>query len=100
MTHEKALMEFRQVKRPITQRVHHDLGSYEQATGCYYTTQQKWQVEDTSRTQYAPAFNGRPDQLCDEFIGMIDGRAMWQPMKLVWRDLPVVSEEEAKQDSQ
>ncbi len=100
MPYEKALQEFRQVKHLITETVHYDLGHVERIIGHYYKVQQKWRVEDTSRIQYSPAFNGPPDSKADVFLGMIAERPMWQPLKEVWRDLPEVSAEEAKQDSQ
>ena len=65
---------------------------------CYYTVQRKWLVENG--LPYSPPMNGRPDTEWDEFMGIIDGRAMWQPMKEEWRTLPIVTEEEARKDSQ
>lgn len=100
MTYEKQLPEFRQVKHPITECVRHDLGSTERIIGYSYTTQQRWKIEDTTRAQYSPPLNGPPDERCDHFIGVIEGRPLWQPMRFVWRDLPTVSAEEAKLDSQ
>ena len=65
---------------------------------CWTITQRKWLVENG--LPYSPPMNGRPDTEWDEFMGIIDGRAMWQPMKPQWRDLETVTEEEARKDSQ
>ncbi len=97
MAYEKALIEFRQVAH--VER-HWDGGDQYAAPirYLYHSIQQRWKIENG--TPYSPPLNGPPDSKADEFMGVIDGRPMWQPMRFVWRDLPVVSEEEAKQDSQ
>lgn len=59
-----------------------------------YSIQQKWLVENGQ--PYNPPFNGRPDSEHDSFIGIIDGRAMWQPMREEWRDLPIVTEDQIR----
>ncbi len=104
MAYEKALQEFRQVRHVVGGQGVVAFGSMAKFEASdryiYHSLQQRWKVADTTRQQYAPPLNGPPDSKADEFMGVIDGRPMWQPMRFVWRDLPVVSEEEAQQDSQ
>ena len=49
---------------------------------------------------YCPNDFGPPDNKEDVFVNVIDGRPMWQPMKVIWRNLPTVGEEEAMEDTQ
>jgi hypothetical protein len=49
---------------------------------------------------YCPADFGPPDNKEDVFVNVIEGRPMWQPMKVIWRNLPTVGEEEAMEDTQ
>jgi len=65
---------------------------------CWTTTQRKWLVEDGN--PYRPIGNGPPLKLEDEFIGIVAGGPLWQPMRTEWRDLETVTEEEARKDSQ
>ena len=62
-----------------------------------YSAQRKWLIENG--LPYSPPMNGRPDSEHDIFMGVINGRATWQPMKVIWKDLEVVTEEEARKDS-
>ncbi len=97
MTHEKALMEFRQVRHVVGGRGAVAFGSMANLSEphyIFYTVQQRWKVQDPARQQYSPPLNGPPDERSDEFMGVIDGRPMWQPMRFEWRDLPVVSADE------
>lgn len=64
----------------------------------HYRMQQKWLLQNGS--PYCPIDFGPPDNPEDVFMGIIDGRPMWQPMKTVWRDLVTVTEAEARADSQ
>ena len=64
---------------------------------CWHSVQRKWLIENG--LPYSPPMNGRPDSEHDIFMGIINGRAMWQPMRPEWRDLPTVTEEEARKDS-
>lgn len=59
--------------------------------------QRKWFVQDGDL--YSPADFGPPDNEWDEFVGVISGRPTFQKMKVEWRDLPTVGEEEAKKDT-
>ncbi len=76
---ERTTQEYRQVKDPVS--------------GFVKTVQQKWLVENG--LPYSPADFGPPDSPLDQMIGMIGGRPTWQPFRVVWRDLPIVSEAEA-----
>ncbi len=83
MAIERATQEYRQVKS---------------TDGTVKTVQQKWLVQHG--TPYSPADSGPPDSPLDEFMGIIGGRPMWQPMRAVWRDLVTVTEAQARADSQ
>lgn len=98
MAYEKALMEFRQVRHIVgpcgAKGDLYAIGS----RYIYHSVQQRWKIENG--TPYSPPLNGPPDSKADAFMGVIDGRPMWQPMRYVWRDLPTVTEAEAQLDSQ
>lgn len=91
MSYEKALQEYRQIRHVVRE----EGDAINRGTRCiYYTTQQRWLVHHG--VPYSPAiFGGPPDGPEDAFIGVIDGRPLWQPVKSIWRDLPTVTEEEA-----
>lgn len=46
---------------------------------------------------YVPLNFGPPSNPEDEFIGMINDLPHFQPMKVEWRDLPAVSEKQARE---
>jgi hypothetical protein len=95
---EKKTDELRQVLHERRKPVDGGAVVYWQVESRWHSVQQKWLVQNGS--PYSPPMNGRPDSELDEFMGIVDGRAMWQPMKAEWRDLTTVTEEEARKDSQ
>lgn len=92
--YERALTEFRQVKHETRERLCGDVISIERVAGIYYTVQQKWLIE--AGDPYSPEMNGPPNSKLDHFTHVDSGgRAWYVPLKHEWRELPIMTEEEA-----
>lgn len=81
---EKVTDEWRVLKRKVVPGTFTGIAQGE----VVISVQRKWLVENGN--PYSPADFGPPDSPHDLFIGMLNGRPTWQPMKEEWRDLPSV----------
>jgi hypothetical protein len=91
MNHEESTMELRQVWHEAWRQT----AKGDTAYFGYYVTQRKWYVYEGA--EYVGPFNlfEREDAL---FV-MFDTdrtKAIWQPRRVEWRDLPIVDAKDAK----